>query len=274
QLLDGEAPRCPDPGLSLADVAERIAVGGWPGLLTRGIDDSLRAVRDYVDEIRRLDITRVEGTRRDPEKVGRLLRSLARNVSTYAAATTLAAHAGGPDGPLDDDTVREYLDVLERLLIVEDQPAWSPRLRSKSVLRSGPKRHFVDPSLAVAALHATPERLLQDLNLFGLMFESLVVRDLRVYAQAIDGRVLQYRDSTGLEVDIIVAMADGRWGAFEVKLGTGLVDEAAAGLLRFKERIDTSRSGEPSILGVIIGAGYGYLRPDGVAVLPIGALRP
>lgn len=273
-LLEGNPPRSPDPGLSVTDLAERVAVGGWPGLHGRPAEDALRAVRDYLEEIRLVDIVRVEGTRRDPERVGRLLRSLARNVATYAAATVLAADTGGAEGPLDDDTVRQYLEALERLMIVEDQPAWAPHLRSKSVLRSTAKRHFVDPSLAVAALRATPERLLADLNLFGLLFESFVVRDLRVYAQAADATVLQYRDNTDLEVDAIVETADGRWAAFEVKLGPGLIDEGAATLLRFAERVDTTKCGRPVVLGVIVGTGYGYVRDDGIAVIPIGALCP
>ena len=168
----------------------------------------------------------------------------------------------------------QALDSLERLMIIEDQPAWSPNLRSRSVLRSGPKHHFVDPSLAVAALRANPNLLLKDLKLFGLIFESLVVRDLRVYAQAMDAQIMQYRDSTGLEVDIIVEAADGRWGALEVKLGTTFIDEGAKNLLKFRDRIDTSKCGEPSFLGVIVGTGFGYLRSDGILVIPIGALGP
>jgi predicted AAA+ superfamily ATPase len=159
-------------------------------------------------------------------------------------------------------------------MIVEDEPAWAPHLRSKSLLRSTAKRHFVDPSLAVAALRAAPDRLLADLNLFGFLFESLVVRDLRVYAQASDARVLQYRDNTGLEVDAIVEAADGRWAALEIKLGPGLIDDAAATLRRFADRIDTSKCGRPVVLGVIVGTGYGYVRDDGIAVIPIGALCP
>ena len=159
-------------------------------------------------------------------------------------------------------------------MIVEDQPAWKPHLRSRARLRSTPKRHFVDPSLAVAALRATPDRLLQDLNLLGLLFESMVVRDLRVYAQAADAEVLQYRDNTGLEVDAIVQTVDGRWAAFEIKLGAGRVDEGARSLLKFAARVDPAVWGEPSALGVIVGAGYGYLREDGVGVIPIGALGP
>jgi len=202
------------------------------------------------------------------------LRSLARNVATHAGAVTLARDTGGADGPLKDDTVRAYLDALERLMIVEDQPAWAPHLRSKYSLRSAAKRHFVDPSLAVAALRATPERLLGDMKLLGFLFESLVVRDLRVYAQAADARVLQYRDSHGLEVDAIVEAADGRWAAFEIKLGPGQVDSAAANLQRLSRQIDTERCGSPVALGVIVGTGYGYLREDGIAVIPIGALGP
>lgn len=274
RLFDRDPARSGDPGLSVADLAVRIATGGWPGFRGYTGEQSLRAVRDYLDEIRLADVSRVDGSRRDPDKVGRLLRSLARNVATYAAATTLAADAGGTDGALDDDTVREYLSALERLMIVEDQPAWAPHLRSKSRLRSAPKRHFVDPSLAVAALGVTPERLLRDLNLLGFLFESLVVRDLRVYAQAMGASVLQYRDNTGLEVDAIVEAADGRWAALEIKLGLGQVDDAAARLLTFAKRVDTARCGTPSVLGVIVGTGYGYVRDDEISVIPIGSLGP
>jgi hypothetical protein len=157
-------------------------------------------------------------------------------------------------------------------MIVEDQPPWAPHLRSKSILRNASKRHFVDPSLAVAALRITPERLLKDLNLLGFLFESMVIRDLRVYAQASDARVLHYRDNTGLEVDAIVETGDGRWAAYEIKLGTGHIDAAAVSLLKFAERVDTSKCGSPTLLGVIVATGYGYMRKDGVAVIPVGAL--
>jgi uncharacterized protein len=274
QLLAGEPAGAADIGLTVADLAREIAIGGWPGFRGLAPEQALRAVRDYLEEIRRVDVGRVENRRRDPGKVGQLLRSLARNVATYAAATTLAGDTGGADGPLKDDTVRDYLHALERLMIVEDQPAWAPHLRSKYALRSAAKRHFVDPSLALAALRATPERLLHDMKLFGFLFESLVVRDLRVYAQAADASVLQYRDSHGLEVDAIIETADGRWAAFEIKLGAGQVDEAAANLHRFAKQIDTDRCSSPTTLGVIVGTGYGYLRDDGIMVMPIGALGP
>ena len=273
-LLDRAPSDSPDPGLTVAAIAERVAAGGWPGHRGRTVGQSLQALRDYLDEIRRVDIVRVDRTRRDPQKVGRLLSSLARNVATTVAVTTLAADTGGADGALKDDTVREYLTALERLMIIEDQPAWAPHLRSKSILRSAPKRHFVDPSLAVAALRATPDHLLRDLHLFGFLFESMVTRDLRVYAQANDAVVLHYRDNTDLEVDAIVQAANGRWAAFEVKLGHGQIEEAAANLLTFATRGDTRKCGAPSALAVGVGTGYGYIRNDGVVVIPIGALGP
>jgi predicted AAA+ superfamily ATPase len=273
-LLAGEPARSDDPGLSVRDLVERITVGGWPAQHGRRVADAARAARDYLEQIRHVDVSRVAGSRRDPARVERLLRSLARNTSTEVAASVLAADAGGGDGPLDRHTVAEYLNILDRLMVVEDQPAWAPHLRSRAALRTSPKRHFADPSLAVAALGAGPERLLQDLNLLGLLFESLVVRDLRVLAQPLDGRVLHYRDNYGVEVDAVVQLADGRWAAFEIKLGPGLVDEGAEALLRFGAAIDTARSGKPALLGVVCGTGYGYVRPDGVAVVPIGALAP
>lgn len=274
RLLQGEAAATSDPGLSVTDLVERVAVGGWPGREGLTVARSLRANRDYLGEIARVDLARVATPRRDPNRVSRLLRSIARNTATYASITTLATDTGGAVGPLDRETVAEYLDALDRLFIVEDQPPWAPALRSKSTMRSENKRHLCDPSLAVAAMRATPDRLLRDLNLFGFLFESLVIRDLRVYAQASDALVLQYRDNTGLEVDAIVEAADGRWAAFEVKLGPNQVDEAAATLLRFAERVDTTKVDAPAVLGVIVGFGYGFVRPDGVAVIPIGSLAP
>ena len=157
-------------------------------------------------------------------------------------------------------------------MVIEDQPAWAPHLRSRSRVRSSPKRHFVDPSLAAAVMRVTPERLLQDVNLLGLLFESMVIRDLRVHAQAQDAQVLHYRDNTGLEVDAIVERADGAWGAFEVKLGTTHIEEAADNLRTFAERVDTTKCGPPRELGVITGFGPGYRREDGIDVIPIGAV--
>jgi predicted AAA+ superfamily ATPase len=248
----------------------------------------LRAVASYLDEISRTDINRIKrpgddedgasGRRerdRDPVRVGKLLRSLARNVATAAAVTKLAADVGEAEEPLARGTVYDYLYALERLMIVEDQPAWQPHLRSRWQLRVTPKRHFVDPSLAVAALGASPERLLSDLNFLGLLFESLAVRDLRIYAQASDASIFFYSDNSGLEIDTIVQARDGRWAAFEVKLGgEKLIEDGATNLRRFARQIDTTKSGQPACLGIIVASGYGYMRDDGIAIIPLAALKP
>jgi predicted AAA+ superfamily ATPase len=274
-LLFGAPPASPEPGLTVADLTEIAATGGWPANQQLGAADAARANRSYLDQIRNVDVERLAGERRDPVKLRRLMMSLARNVATEVNVKVLAADAGGDEGPLSRTTVYDYLAVLERLMIIEDQPAWNPHMRSKAQLRSSPKRHFIDPSLAVAALRGSAARLLADLNLFGLIYESLVVRDLRILAQPLDGEVYHYRDNYGLEIDAIVQLASGEWGAFEVKLGgEKLIDEGASSLLRFAEQIDAEKSGPPAVLAVIVATGYGYVRDDGVAVVPIGALAP
>ena len=273
-LLQGRFGGCADGGLTLPELARQLGRGGWPGDADLPDQACLTARADYLEEICRVDVSRLDGTRRNPENVRRVLRSLARNVATTVSAQTIAADAGGTQGPLDGDTVRGYLGALRRLMVYEEQPAWSPHLRSRSSLRNSPKRHFADPSLATAGLGATPEGLLADLKLFGLLFESLVHHELTVYAQACGAAVRHYRDNTGLEVDAVVEDRQGRWCAFEVKLGAGQIDAAAKTLLRFQERVDAEKTGAPGILGVIVGSGYGYLRDDGVAVVPITALGP
>jgi predicted AAA+ superfamily ATPase len=270
-LLTGKSASASDPGLGLETLAEVICRGGWPAFRDLEISAALRSVRGYLGEIPR-DTERLE--RHRPERVTRLLESLGRNVATLVSASTLAADASRPEDPISEEAVAKYLSSLSRLFVIEDQPAWQPHLRSRYRLRRSPKRHFVDPSLAVAALRANPPALIRDLNFMGFLFESLVVRDLRVYAQPLEGEVQHYRDSGGLEVDAIVRTGDS-WGAFEIKLGgTEAIDEAAAALRKFADRIDTSRTGPPEVLAVIVGNGYGYMREDGVQVIPIGCLGP
>jgi len=275
-VLAGEQSHSPDPELSIHDLIDEVLRGGWPGL--RGLDlrAATRAIRGYLDQVRRTDISAVDGVRRDPERVLLTMRSLARHTATQAKLTNIARDASGTDARVTDDTVAGYLRALARLMVVEDQPAWSPHLRSTYQLREGPTRHFVDPSLAAAAMRATSESLLADLNTFGLLFESLVIRDLRIYGQGLGGEVTHYRDSSGLEVDAIVTAEDGSWAAFEVKLGAtpAILDAAAANLVRFAGRVDTGKRGEPAALAVIVGTGYGYVRPDGIHVIPIGTLAP
>ena len=273
-LLDGAEQRAGRSATSIAEVAELACAGGWPGHVGKVLPGILRVNRGYLDDIRRTDVSRASGKTRDPVKVGRLLRSLARNVATPVALSKLAAEVGEDDRPLKTDTVAEYLDALDRLMVVENQPAWSPHLRSRTALRQTPVRHFVDPSLAVAALRATPARLIADLEFLGLLFESLVVRDLRVHAQAADAQVFHYREKDGLEVDAVVEAADGRWAAFEIKLGERWVDDGAASLRRLAKRLEGSDHGKPSALAVIVPSGYGYVKPGEVGIIPIGALGP
>ncbi|MCP9776994.1 ATP-binding protein [Cyanobium sp. Tous-M-B4] len=268
QLFAGEVQTVADPGLSVQDLGALIARGGWPAQQSRPLKAASRAARDYLEQVRQIDISRVD-RRRDPARVGALLRSLGRHCATEARLSTLAA-----DVALDERTVTAYLQALEQLMVIEDQPAWAPHLRSRARLRKAPKRHFVDPSLALAASGAAAERLPEDFEWFGQLFESLVIRDLRVLSQPLEGEVLHYRDDYGVEADAIVQLCDGRWGAIEIKLGEGQVDEAAANLKRFSDQIDSQRSGSAAFLAVICSKGYGYRRPDGVVVVPVGALGP
>ncbi len=275
-ILDGAAQCASKTDLSIATVAELIATGGWPANLGSSQQSAIRANRGYLDDIQRTDISVVTGQTRDPARVRRLCRSLARNVATPVSLTRLAADVSDADLAMKASTVAEYLDALERLMVVENLPAWSPHLRSRTTLRSSPVRHFVDPSLAVAALRSSPPALLADLQFLGLLFESLVIRDLRVYAQAADAEVFHYREKGGLEVDAVVETADGRWAAFEVKLGERWVAEGERNLKRLAARLADSPHGPPAALAVIVPSGYGYVGCDAeqVGVVPISALGP
>jgi hypothetical protein len=275
-LLSGETVSAADPGLDFHELLGILCRGGWPAHTRLGLPAALKAVQDYVRDIYRTDIHTVDGIRRDPVRVQAVFESLARHVATEVSYATIAADVAIPAGSPDIDTVAAYVNALERLMIVEPQAPWAVHLRSRSRVRSSRKFHFVDPSLAVAALGASPESLLADLKTTGLLFESMVVRDLRVYSQSLGGEVWHYRDNTGLEIDAVVTTADARWCACEVKLSsaTYIIDAAAAQLLKFAQRVDTTRCGEPSALLVITAGGYGYRRPDGVTVVPIGVLGP
>lgn len=203
------------------------------------------------------------------------MTSLARNTATEVKISALARETlGGNQTALARTTIYDYLAALERLMLIDDVPAWSTHLRSKATLRQESKRHFVDPSLAVAALASSPNLLLNDLGFGGFLFESLVVRDLRVLSSPLRGTVAQYRDSNRVEVDVILQIPEGAWGAFEVKLGPGRIDDAAAALPRFASTIDTDKAGEPAVLVVITTATYGCTRKDGIQVIPVAALFP
>lgn len=267
-------------------IAELIAAGGWPANLGKTADSSARANRDYAELIREYDLPRLGDSVRDPNTALRVMRSLARNIATSATVSTIARDAGEPDSRLtrldsgrtgadatSRPTVADHLDALTRLRIVEDQPAWSVNLRSARRLRTSPKRHFVDPSLAAAVLGLGPEPLAADPLTLGFLFESLAVRDLRVYAQPLGGRVAYYRDNRGLEADAVVTLPDGRWGAIEIKLGTSqrTIDEAARNLLRVADAVDDNRR---AFLAVVTNGGIAHRRGDGVQVVPLRMLGP
>jgi predicted AAA+ superfamily ATPase len=273
-LLNGHAVQPTRSTLTVHDVAVRTCAGGWPGLLDLNAAQAQRAVDSYVSETTRTDITTVDGVRRDPTRVRRLMVSLARNTATQVSTAKLAAEASTSKTSLHQQTAADYLDALARLMITEDLPAWASHLRSKTRLRNSPTRHFVDPSIAVSALGASPEKLLADLETFGFLFESLAVRDLRVYSQPLDADLSHYRDESGLEVDAVVTCRDGRWAGVEVKLADSQADAAATSLLKFRDRVDTSKVGEPAALVVVTAGQYAYTRPDGVHVVPLGVLGP
>jgi predicted AAA+ superfamily ATPase len=271
-LMRGEPPASEPAPFELGELAEKITLGGWPGLIGESARAGLRFVSDYVSLIAEADLSRVSDKRRDPYKAARLIQSLARNISAEASIAALSKDAGGSERGLDGETTAEYLAALERLMAVDNLPAWNTHIRSADTLRKSSKRHFTDPSLAVGALGLSVDKLTADLNYFGLLFESLVIRDMRIYAEMGGGKVFHYRDSRGVEVDAIVEYADGTWGAFEIKLGIGAVDAAAQNLLRFARKIDTEKAKAPAALTAITGNGFAYRRPDGINVVPLSVL--
>ncbi len=272
-LFDGDPLQSADTDFSIEGLSEKIALGGWPGLIGENADTAFEFTKNYVTLIAEVDVDRVSERRRNSLKVLRFIRSLARNISTEASLRAIASDAGGSDDTLDNETASAYLQALERLMVTENLPAWNPHIRSSAALRKSPKRHFCDPSLALGALEITAKKLASDLKFLGMLFESVVIRDLRVYAWATGGSVSHYRDATGHEIDAIIDFPDGRWGAFEVKMGMGAVEEAATNLRALSEKIDTSKTPAPSALCVITGNGFAHRRSDGVCVIPLASLR-
>lgn len=275
RLFDGEEEVADIAPLDIEDIARILCRGGWPAAVTAGAASVPgRLARTYVEGLIGSDVARMDGVSRNSTRMRALMRAYARHVSTQASQTMIAADLAVNDGAMAPNTVSDYLDALSRAYVVEDLPAWNPVLRSKTAIRTSPTRHFVDPSIGAAVMRWTPADLLRDFEAFGLQFESLCVRDLRVYAEAIDGTLLHYRDKTGLEADAVIVLADGRWAPIEVKLGSRQLDEAAAHLRRLRERVDADRMGEPSFLAVVTAGVTAYRRDDGVLVIPLACLRP
>jgi len=273
-LFDGKQE---DIGAASALTVEKIAYvlcrGGWPASIDLEGLPALRMAMDYVDAIIHQDVSRVDGVEKNPERVRLLLRSIARNISTVATYQTIKEDIEATEIGISDKTLLTYINALRRIYVVEDLPAWAPSLRSKTAIRTTEKRHFVDPSIATAVMRINPDGILTDFNLFGFLFESLCTRDIRIYAQAIDGDVFHYRDKSGLEADLIVRLRDGRWAAIEVKLGNKQIEEAAINLLTLKKKINEEKMGKQAFLMIITGGQYAYLRNDGIWVVPIGCLK-
>lgn len=268
--VDGESDMTID---RLAFLACR---GGWPQAIDMSDDIALDQARDYYDAVVRSDINRADNIQKNAEKVRRLMRSYARNQGSQVPNTVLARDVSANDEEsMSQETVAAYLNALRKIFVVEDMPAWNPNLRSKTAIRSSDTRYYVDPSIAAAALGIGPNDLINDLNTFGFIFETLCIRDLRVFADALDGQVYHYRDKDGQECDAVIHLRNGQYGFIEIKLGGDkLIEEGAQSLKKMESKIDTDKMKAPSFLMVLTGVGgYAYRRKDGVCVVPIGCLR-
>ena len=262
--------------LSLEDVAYLCCRGGWPRSIFMDKEIALEQAFDYYDAIVNSDISRIDGVARNPERAKNLMKSYARNIGSQASNETLKNDMINNDSfSLDVDTVLSYINALKKIFVIEESPAWNPNLRSKVAIRTSNTRYFVDPSIAVATLGIGPNDLINDLNAFGLIFETLCIRDLRVYAESLNGSVYHYRDASDLECDAVVHLRNGSYGLIEIKLGGDkLIESGAENLVNMKNKIDTEKMKNPSFLMVLTATGkYAYQREDGVYVVPIGCLK-
>lgn len=266
-------------GVSNLDI-ERLAFlicrGGWPQTVDMNGEIALDSAFDYFDAVIHSDINRADNVNKNPERVRRLMRSYARNQGTSVPNTVLAQDVSANDEfGISEETVASYLEALRKIFVIEDMPAWNPNLRSKTAIRSADTRYYTDPSIAVAALGIGPDDLINDLKTFGFLFETLCVRDLRVFADSLNGSVYHYRDKDGLECDAVIHLRNGKYGLVEIKLGGDkLIEEGAKTLNTLKNKIDTDKMNSPSFLAVLTGTGdWAYKRPDDVYVIPIGCLK-
>ena len=262
--------------LTLEDLAFLICRGGWPRATTLEGELALDQAKDYFDAVTKSDVSRVDGVRRNTERIKLLMRSYARHQGAQAPISTISADMTTNDEESADmKTISSYIDALKKIFVIEDSVAWNPNLRSKTAIRTSDTRYFVDPSIAVAALGLGPNDLINDLNTMGLLFETLCVRDLRVFADALDGQIYHFRDKYGLECDAVLHLRNGKFGLIEVKLGGDkLIEEGAATLKTLAGKIDTDKMKAPSFLMVLTGTGkFAFRREDGVYVVPIGCLK-
>ena len=275
-LFDGLSTINGINNLSLEDIAYLCCRGGWPRSIFLDKEIALDSAFDYYDAIINSDISRVDGVNRNPERVKNLMRSYARNIGSQASVETIKNDMINNDSfALDTDTVFSYINALKKIFVIEESPAWNPNLRSKTAIRTSDTRYFIDPSIVTASLGIGPEDLINDLNTFGLVFETLCIRDLRVYAESINGNVYHYRDSSSLECDAVIHLRNGSYGLVEIKLGGDkLIDEGAKNLIKMQNKIDTEKMKKPSFMMVLTATGnYAYKRDDDVYVIPVGCLK-
>lgn len=262
--------------MDIDKLAYLICRGGWPRAIDMKERPALAQAVDYYDAVVKSDINRADGVSKNPERVMKLMRSYARNQGGQVPSTLIRDDIIANDTEsLNEDTVVSYINALKKIFVVEDMPAWNPNLRSKSAIRTSDTRYYVDPSIATAALGISPKDLVNDLNTFGLLFETLCVRDLRVYSEAIGGQVLHFRDKSGLECDTVIHLRNGNYGLVEIKLGgSKLIEEGAHNLKALHDKIDTTKMNNPSFMAIIVGVGeYAYRREDGIYIIPIGCLK-
>lgn len=270
ETIDGESD------VDIEKLAFMVCRGGWPQSLELKYNVALQQAFDYYDAVVNWDINRADGVRKNKERVKRLMRSYARNQGSQVSISTIRQDIiVNDESDISEDTVSAYLNALRKIFVIEDMPAWNPNLRSKTAIRTSDTRYFIDPSIATASLGIGPQDLINDLKTFGLMFETLCVRDLRVYAEALDGNVYHYRDKENLECDAVVHLRNGTYGLIEIKLGGNkLIEEGAANLKTLNSKLDTEKMKSPSFLMILVGTGdFAYRRDDGIYVVPVGCLR-
>ena len=268
--IDGESH------LDIERLAFLTCRGGWPQSIKMRDEIALDQAFDYYDAVVHSDINRADNITKNPERVKRLMRSYARNQGGQIPNTVIARDiATNDENSIDEETVALYINALKKIFVIEDMPAWNPNLRSKTAIRSSDTRYYIDPSIAAAALGIGPQDLLNDLNTFGFLFETLCIRDLRVFADALNGTVYHYRDKSGLECDAVVHLRNGSYGLIEIKLGgERLIEEGASNLTALCRKLDTDKMKKPSFLMVLTGTGdYAYRRSDGILIVPIGCLK-
>ncbi len=261
---------------SLQHIAFLTCRGGWPAALERSERAALHLASDYYDAIVRADVERTTSQSVNPEIISRILRSYARIQGTQTPATVILEDISTTDSHITSiNTLHNYLSALRKIFVTEDMPSWNPNLKSKTAIRTADTRYFTDPSIAVASLGLGPEDLINDLKTFGLIFETLCVRDLRVYSEALNGNVYHYRDKSGLECDAVIHLRNGKFGLVEIKLGgENAINHAVSTLTKLADKIDDSKMGKPSFLMILTAVGdYAYQRADGIWIVPIGCLK-